>query len=203
MIKIKQAIVVEGRYDKSKLASIFDTAIIVTGGFEIFKDRDKLAMLRILAEKNGLIILTDSDVAGFRIRRYLSGAIDPRYLQNVYIPQIAGKERRKNHASKEGLLGVEGMTKEAILKAFSDAGIIGETLNTERRRITKLDFYNDGLTGGTQSAKRRQQLIKRLGFPTYLSTNSLIDVLNQCMNYEEYCRLVKELDYGVKNDSGL
>lgn len=193
MIKIDQAIVVEGKYDKIKLSSIIDGTIIEVGGFEIFKDKEKLSLLRLLAEKTGLVILTDSDVAGFRIRRYLGGAIPKGQVINAYIPDILGKERRKERPSAEGKLGVEGMPKEVILQALAQAGVTASERVQPARPITKLDFYEDGLTGGANSSQRRAKLLSALSLPEHLTTNSMVTILNTMIDYDRYKELVKSL----------
>jgi len=193
LIKIDQAIVVEGKYDKIKLSSIIDGTIIEVGGFEIFKDKEKLSLLRLLAEKTGLVILTDSDVAGFRIRRYLGGAIPKGQVINAYIPDILGKERRKERPSAEGKLGVEGMPKEVILQALAQAGVTASERVQPARPITKLDFYEDGLTGGANSSQRRAKLLSALSLPEHLTTNSMVTILNTMIDYDRYKELVKSL----------
>ena len=193
MIKIRQAIVVEGKYDKIKLSSIIDGTIITVGGFEIFRDKEKLQLLRLLAQKTGLIILTDSDVAGFRIRNFLSGAIGEGEVIHAYIPDIAGKERRKDRPSAEGKLGVEGVSKEVILTALTQAGVMTSDVPASGHPITKVDFYEDGLTGGPNSSQRRAKLQKELGLPEHLSTNSLLTLLNTMMDYESYKQLIEKL----------
>ena len=179
MIRIREAIIVEGRYDKNTLAQIVDAPILETSGFGIFHDRQRLALLRRLAETRGIIVLTDSDGAGFVIRNYLRGAIDPSQVKHAYIPDIAGKERRKRTASKEGKLGVEGMRPDVLLEATPAAGA----------RITKADLYAAGLTGGADSKAARQRLLAQLDLPEHLSTNALLEVLNALMTREEFQKL--------------
>lgn len=191
MIKIKQAVIVEGRYDKAKLSSILDATIIETGGFRIFKDKEKLAMLRLLAEKVGLIILTDSDVAGFRIRRFLGGSIPKERIINAYIPDIFGKEKRKERPSAEGKLGVEGVPSQEILKALKRAGVFAEEVDEKRQTITKGDFISLGLSGGANSRETRQKILRKLDLPEHLTTNSMIDILNSMITYEEFLQLIE------------
>ena len=193
MIHLKQAVVVEGRYDKAHLASLLDTVIIETGGFRIFKDREKLAMLREIARRRGLVILTDSDAAGFRIRRYLGGSIPKENLYHAYIPDIYGKERRKERPSAEGKLGVEGVSAQVILEALERAGVLTDTTPEPARRITKTDFIDWGLSGVTNSTARRDRIKRALHLPEYLTTNSLIDVLNSVYGYESFCAMLPEL----------
>ena len=187
MIRIREAIVVEGRYDANTLRQIVDAPIFETGGFGVFNDKALLNLLRTAAEKRGLIVLTDSDGAGFVIRRYLSGAIDPKLVKHAYIPDVAGKERRKEHASKEGKLGVEGMTPEVLIEALRRAGatILGETEKAVPGEITKADFHRLGLSGGTDSAKKRAALLKALGLPERMSANALLRAINLMMTRSE------------------
>lgn len=199
MIKIKEAVIVEGKYDKIKLNSIIDGIIIETHGFQIFKDKEQMEMIRQLADARGILILTDSDSAGFMIRNYLTGAIDPNKIKHAYIPDILGKERRKDKASKEGKLGVEGVPVKEIVAALNRAGVICED-EDERpcesqsaRKITKADFFEYGLTGGKDSAQKRRKLLNELHLPEHLAANSLIQVLNGIMSYEEFCRTVENL----------
>ena len=191
MIRIREAIIVEGRYDKNTLAQIVDAPILETSGFGIFHDRQRLALLRRLAETRGIIVLTDSDGAGFVIRNYLRGAIDPLQVKHAYIPDIAGKERRKRTASKEGKLGVEGMRPDVLLEALRRAGatIEGEETMAAGARITQADLYAAGLTGGADSKAARQRLLAQLDLPEHLSTNALLEVLNALMAREEFQKL--------------
>ena len=188
MIRIREAIIVEGRYDKNTLAQVVDAPILETSGFGIFHDSQRLALLRRLAETRGIIVLTDSDGAGFVIRNYLRGAIDPAQVKHAYIPDVAGKERRKRTASKEGKLGVEGMRPEVLLEALRRAGatIEGEDAPLPGARITKA-----GLTGGADSKAARQRLLEQLDLPEHLSTNALLEVLNALMTREAFRNLCK------------
>ena len=197
MIKINEVIIVEGKSDKIKLERLVDTVIIETGGFRIFKDTEMRNMIRDLAEKRGIIILTDSDSAGFAIRNAIKGSVDSQYIKNAYISEIKGKERRKRNPSKEGLLGVEGVSDEEILSALKRAGVNldGETETREETvKITKIDLFEDGFTGGTNSSERRKRLEQKLNLPTHLSTNKLVEVLNILLTYEEYKSLVNSLN---------
>lgn len=188
MIKIREAVIVEGKYDKIRLESVLDTLIIPTNGFGIFKDKEKMQMLRLLAQKRGLLILTDSDSAGFLIRNHLSSCIPKEQIRHAYIPDLYGKERRKDKPSKEGKLGVEGMPQAALAEALRRAGVTAEQEEEIETGspITKADLYEDGLTGGPQSRLLRQKLLKELRLPERLTTNALISVLNSLMTREEY-----------------
>ena len=192
MIRIREAIIVEGRYDKNTLAQIVDAPILETSGFGIFHDSQRLALLRRLAETRGIIVLTDSDGAGFVIRNYLRGAIDPAQVKHAYIPDVAGKERRKRTASKEGKLGVEGMRPEVLLEALRRAGATFEGDAPQAARtgeeITRADLLDRGLIG-PGSAEKRAALLKTLRLPEHLSTAALLQTLNLLMSREEFERL--------------
>ena len=195
MYKIKEAIVVEGAYDRIKLSGFIDGVIIQTNGFTVFKDKNKLKTLKTLAEKGGIVILTDSDTAGFRIRSYIKQYIISGDVKNAYIPEIKGKEKRKNQPSKEGLLGVEGVTEEIIIKALKEAGceINGQAEQEAKvRPITKTDLYLLGLSGGEESARKRKALCERLGVPSKISPNMLVGVLNRLMSYEQLLEITGE-----------
>ena len=187
MISVKEVIVVEGRYDKNTLSQVFDAVIVETSGFGVFKDREKLALLRRLAEARGLVILTDSDGAGLVIRNFLKGAIDPALVKMAYVPEIAGKERRKARPSKEGVLGVEGMSPGTLIEALRRAGATlgGEAPTHRSGGITKATLYELGLSGGPDSAAKRRELLRRLGLPEKLGANALLDVLNALYDAEE------------------
>jgi len=189
MRKVKEVIIVEGRYDKNTVAQAVAGTIIETSGFGIFSDHEKLLLLRKLAEKRGLIIMTDSDRAGFLIRGKLNGMLGGTNVKHAYIPDVKGRERRKATPSREGKLGVEGMDQAIILKALERAGATFEDESPQLRseaRITIADLYSAGLTGGTDSAKKRRELLKRLELPERLSTGSLLDVLNILFLYDEF-----------------
>lgn len=187
MLRIKEAIVVEGRYDKNTLSQLVDTVILETSGFGIFQNDELLFLLRRLAKERGLVVLTDSDGAGFVIRNYLKGAIDPSLVKHAYIPDRPGKERRKRHPGKEGKLGVEGMPPQVLEAALRQAGVTvlgeGESLSP-RRPVTKTDLYLAGLSGTLEAARNRQALLKRLDLPERLSANALLEVLNALYGYE-------------------
>ena len=186
MIKINQAIIVEGKYDKIKLSSFLDTIIIATDGFRIFKDSYKINLIKQLSLKDKIIILTDSDVAGFKIRNFLSTIINTDRIINIYIPNIVGKEKRKPMPSKEGFLGVEGVDKSVIVDIFRKYGIFNTSKDEDKEivvdEITVMDFFNEGLIGSKNSSKKRQKLKERLALPIYLSTKSLIKVVNNLMS---------------------
>lgn len=185
--RIEEVIVVEGRYDRNMLLQVVDATVVETGGFSVFNDREKLAFLRKLAQKRGLILLTDSDGAGFVIRNYLKGAIPKEQVKQAYIPDIPGKERRKRKAGKEGKLGVEGMTPEILLQALRRGGatFVGEAAPSAAIPITKADLLDRGLIG-PGSTQKRQQLLKNLELPEHLTPNALLETLNLLMSREEF-----------------
>lgn len=193
MIKTDKAVIVEGKYDKIKLESVLDAVIIPTDGFSVFNDKEKLRLIRNLAKTRGIIILTDSDSAGFKIRSYLKGAIPSEQITNVYIPDIKGKEKRKDTPSTEGKLGVEGMDVKVLNEAFRKAGVVSENVPKPSKKIDHKDFYEDGLSGSSDSSMKRNQLKKQLDLPSKLSTSSLIDMLNIFLTYEEYKEMVNNL----------
>ena len=188
MVRIKEAIVVEGRYDKHTLSQIVDAPTLETSGFGIFKDREQLALLRKVAEKRGLIVFTDSDGAGFVIRNHIKSAIPGKYLKHAYIPDIPGKERRKTHPGKEGKLGVEGMTPEILLTALKNAGAQAEQTDAPTDKITKTDLFLAGLSGGAGSAEKRAALQRKLHLPANLGANAFLDALNLLMTREEFLK---------------
>ena len=196
-MKIKEAIVVEGRYDQNTLSQLVDTLIIPTQGFGIFKDREKAALLRRVARARGIIVLTDSDGAGFVIRNHLKGILPPDQVKHAYIPDLYGKERRKRAPGKEGKLGVEGMRPEVLERCLRSAGatILGETESeAPRRHITKLDLYQDGFSGRPDSGERRRALLQRLELPEHLTAKALPQVLDSLLTYEEYREIVDQLN---------
>ena len=194
MIKIREAIVVEGRYDKNTLSQIVDAPIFETSGFGIFKDRQRMALLRRVAEKRGLIVFTDSDGAGFVIRNHIKSAIPNQFLKHAYIPDIYGKERRKVSPGKEGKLGVEGMTPQVILEALRRGGatVEGEEASASAG-ITKQDFVELGLSGGPEASVKRQKLLKKLDLPEHMTANALLQTLNLLYTLEELINIAKEL----------
>ncbi len=191
MEKIKEVIVVEGRYDKNTLSQVVDAVIIETGGFGIFNDREKRSLLKKLAESRGLIIMTDSDAAGFMIRNHLKGCIAPELVKHAYIPDVYGKERRKSAPSREGKLGVEGMKPQVIVEALKRAGATFESGSSaaDNARISKADLYKKGLSGGENSAALRKKLLKMLELPEHLTAQGLLDVLNATMSREDFLAL--------------
>ena len=188
MHSVKEVIVVEGRYDKNALSQVVDAVIIETSGFGIFNDRQKQKLLRKLAEERGIIVLTDPDGAGFVIRNFIRGSVDPSLVKHAYVPDIAGKERRKAAASKEGKLGVEGMRPQLLLDALIRAGATIDDISPDEKpqRITKTDMYKRGLSGGQGSREKRAALIKTLDLPEHLTADALLDVLNATMTREEF-----------------
>ena len=195
MVKIREAILVEGRYDKNTLSQIVDAPILETAGFGIFKDKKQLELIRRVAKTRGLIVLTDSDGAGFVIRNHLKSVIDPQYLKHAYIPDIPGKERRKSAPGKEGKLGVEGMEREILLTALKNAGatIEGEE-SVALPGITKQDMMDLGLSGGKNSALLRKALLKKLDLPEHMSANALLQALNLLYKLDEIEEIVKSLE---------
>ncbi len=187
MLKINEAVIVEGKYDKIKLSAILDTVIIETDGFAIFKDKEKQKLIRFLAEKRGIIIMTDSDSAGFKIRSFIMSITKSENIKNVYIPDIYGKEKRKTEASKEGKLGVEGVDVKIILSSLEKSGVIyTENAKTEGREITHTDFFEDGISGGENSSERRRALARQLDLPERISASNLLKIINTYMTYDEY-----------------
>lgn len=195
MVKIREAIVVEGRYDKNTLSQIVDAPILQTNGFGIMKNREQLELLRAIAQKRGLIIFTDSDGAGFVIRNFLKGAIPSGQLKHAYIPDIFGKERRKSAPGREGKLGVEGMTPEVILECLRRAGatVEGESQPTLHDEITKMDMFYMGLSGNPNSKEKRLALQKMLRLPEHMSSNALLQALNLLYTKDEIYRIVDVL----------
>lgn len=195
MIKINQAVIVEGKYDKIKLSGIIDALIIETDGFGIFKDKEKQRLIRFLAETKGIVIMTDSDSAGFKIRSFINGITDSKNITNVFIPDIYGKEKRKTEFSKEGKIGVEGISKNIILDSLHKAGIdCAEDECTAKREVTKTDFFLDGVSGGEQSSYIRKELAKSLGLPERISASSLLKIINSYMTYDDYKKCIEKLN---------
>ena len=195
MVKIREAIVVEGRYDKNTLSQILDAPILETSGFGIFKDKQQMVLLRRIAETRGLIVFTDSDGAGFVIRNHIKSAIPGKYLKHAYIPDIYGKEKRKAAPGKEGKLGVEGMTKEVILESLCRAGA---TIDGEEavpvRQITKQDLMELGLSGTPEASANRLKLLKKLNLPEHMSPNAMLQALNLLYNLEELTTFVESME---------
>ena len=203
MRRVREAIVVEGRYDKNALSQVVDAVILETAGFGVFKDQERLALLRRLAQQRGIIVLTDSDGAGFVIRNFLKGAIPPEQVKHAYIPDIRGKERRKRAPGKEGKLGVEGMPPQLLLEALERAGatfLDGDGPRSPRGELTPAQLYVLGLTGRPDSAQRRQALLKRLDLPEHMSAKALLTVLTALYTSDEVIQLVQTLPGPVSAD---
>ena len=192
MIKLDKPVIVEGKYDKITLENVVDALIIPTDGFGIFKNKEKCAMIRALAEKNGIIVMTDSDSAGSLIRAHIKNIVGNAEIINVYVPCLKGKEKRKTSAGKEGLLGVEGMTPEILKQALEKSGVFGKEIARKTRNITKTDMFLSGLSGADNSAEIRKELLKKLGFPQSLTSNAMLDILNTVFTYEEFCEVIEK-----------
>lgn len=194
MVKIRQAIVVEGRYDKNTLSQIVDAPILETSGFGIMNHKENLELLRRVAKTRGLIVFTDSDGAGFVIRNYLKSAIEPQYLLHAYIPDVYGKEKRKDAPGKEGKLGVEGMPPDVILDCLRRAGAdFEDAAAAPAGGITKQDLMELGLSGGKDSSFLRKKLLKKLGFPEHMSANAMLQALNLLYTLEQLQEIMKEI----------
>lgn len=196
MLKIKETVVVEGKYDKVRLSGLLDAHILTTEGFGIYSDADKRALLRRLADTTGLVLVTDSDRAGFRIRRYITGLVGADKVRQVYIPDVPGKEKRKAAPSKEGKLGVEGIDNDLLLACFARAGVTAEPTapsDDSRCPITKYDLYALGLSGAPDCAERRRRLLARLGLPAGLTANALLPVLNALYDRDAFVHVVSSL----------
>ena len=192
LIKLSKAVIVEGKYDKIRLENILDATIITTNGFSVFKDKEKRELIKLLAKKCGVVILTDSDNAGQIIRKAVEKIIPKEQYVSVYLPSILGKEKRKTAPSSQGLLGVEGTDDAVILEALSRAGVIGEKSEKQGRKITKVDLYNIGVSGGEGSKEKRALLCRFLKLPENLPANSLIDVLNCIYGYQSFMNEVEQ-----------
>ncbi len=194
MLHIKETIVVEGKFDREQLKKVTDAPIICTGGFSLYTGKSIINSIRTMAKKTGVIILTDSDSAGFRIRNYIKQCVgDKGVVKHAYIPTVEGKERRKSTPGKEGILGVEGMSEELlceILKSVTEEYVPNE----QEVKITKAMLYRDGLSGGSDSAQRRVRLTKELGLPVRLSANAMLEVLNSAIGYEDYKAALAKID---------
>ncbi len=193
MIKPDRPVIVEGKYDIIKLSGIIDGLIIKTDGFGIFKDKEKQKLLRRIADEKGIIVLTDSDSAGFLIRKFISGCIPKEKITHVYVPDIFGKEKRKTEMSKEGKLGVEGISEKIILEAFEKAGVMTTETDSSRRLITNIDLYEVGLIGGQGSSEKRKLLLRSFALPERLSSSNMIKILNTFVSYDEFSKKVKEM----------
>lgn len=192
MIKLNQAVIVEGKYDKITLENIIDATILTTNGFRIFKDKEKRGLIRLLAERRGIIVITDSDSAGAVIRSHLKQICPEGTITNVYVPQLAGKEKRKTKASKEGFLGVEGLDRQTLIDALARSGITGEVCQQKSgKKITKADMYGLGLSGGKNSSALRDALAVYLKLPQGMSSNAFLDCLNAIFDYDEFLKAVE------------
>lgn len=193
MLKIREAIVVEGRYDKNTLSQIVDAPILETSGFGIFKDKEQMSLLRRIAERRGLIVFTDSDGAGFVIRNHIKSAIPGKYLKHAYIPDVYGKEKRKSTPGKEGKLGVEGLSPEILLDSLRRAGATIEGENSPGNKgITKQDLMARGLSGGANASEKRLDLLKKLGLPQRMSANAMLQALNLLCSLEELDAILEQ-----------
>lgn len=196
MIRCNMPIIVEGKYDKITLENFVEGTILSTGGFSIFKNKELLELLRVMAKKTGIVILTDSDAAGFKIRSHIRSAVRDGKIVNVYIPDVYGKERRKAAPGREGKLGVEGMSPQVLLTALERAGATfsdgEEAAEADRRPITKADLYELGLTGGADSAQRREALLKKLGLPERMTANAMLEAVNLLYTREEFWKAVDD-----------
>ena len=196
-IKVRPVILVEGKYDKIKLESLVDGFILPTDGFRIFADRERLALIRRLAAVRGVLVLTDSDGAGFVIRNFLSGVLPPEQVRHAYIPDLFGKEKRKRSPSKEGKLGVEGMSRVTLLRVLQRTGSLEEELPAPGgRQVTKLDLFEDGLSGGENSAALRSRLLAVLDLPQRMTSNAMLHAINSFLDYEEYKAFAARLRQG-------
>lgn len=192
MLKINEAVIVEGRYDKLKLSNLIDTLIIETNGFAIYKDKEKLKFIRRLANERGIVILTDSDHSGFQIRNYVSAGIPKDKIKHIYIPDISGKEKRKAKPSKEGKLGVEGMNDELLLKLLDKAGIDASKVDVSNP-VTNFDLFDLGLSGTPNAKLNKKKLLKRLNLPEFLSTSALLSYINSTMTKDEFISICEEI----------
>lgn len=194
MIKVDKAVIVEGKYDKIKLSSIVDASIIQTDGFRIFKDPQKISLIKFLALKVGIVIATDCDVAGFKIRNFIKSFVRDGEIYNIYIPEILGKESRKINYSKEGKLGLEGLDKEILVDLFEKFNIGFSLVNSGSKPIKNIDLFDDGLIGPPNGKINRKILVDYLKLPSYISTKSLVEILNCTMSYDEYKEIIKKLN---------
>ncbi len=194
LLHLGKAVVVEGKYDKIKLSSIIDDPIIVTNGFRLFKDKEKQNLIRFYAQKTGIVIMTDSDTAGFKIRNMIKNIAKDGEIINVYVPEIFGKEKRKKDFSKEGKIGVEGMDKQILVDSLSKCGLLGCKINQPKEMITSLDFYEDGLSGKPFSTNLRKAFLQTLDLPVLVSTKSLLELVNTIMTKEQYKEIINKIN---------
>ena len=197
MIRIDEIVVVEGKYDKIRLSSVVDATIITTDGFGIFKNKEKQKLIRKLADERGILILTDSDSAGFMIRSFLKGIVDNDKIRHAYIPDLYGKEKRKTSPSAEGKLGVEGMSEQVLRDSLMKAGVTCSDREHDRT-ITRTMLFEDGFIGSKNSAEKRKKLQKKLGLPENMSSNLLIEIINLLTDEQQYKKLVKEIENGCE-----
>ncbi len=186
LIKLNKPVIVEGKYDKIKLSAIIDAPIITTDGFKIFKDEEKCTLIKSLAQSVGIIVITDSDVAGFKIRNFIKSITKNENVTHIYIPQIEGKEKRKLKPSSEGTLGVEGLNIDLLKSLLISQNVLFEEGENKQNMIMKLDFYEAGFIGKDNSAKKREMLLAHLNLPSYMSANALLSVINIFMSYDEF-----------------
>ncbi|MCQ2478641.1 MAG: DUF4093 domain-containing protein [Clostridia bacterium] len=192
MIKLRKAVIVEGKYDKIKLKNIIDAPIITTDGFGVFKNTEKRNLIKALAQNNGIVIITDSDDAGILIRNYLKGVCKDGEIVNVYLPQLKGKEKRKAAPSKQGFLGVEGISEDIIIKALNKYGVTSEKSDINTKKVSKTDLYTLGLSGKSDSANLRTEFSKHLNIPTSISCNSFLEIINAQYTYDEFFKEVEQ-----------
>ena len=199
MIRLDKPVIVEGKYDKIKLSAFLDAVIIETDGFRIFSDKEKRAFIRRLAKTKGIIVMTDSDAAGYRIRNFIRNIAADGEVINVYIPDVFGKEKRKTEPSKEGKLGVEGMSEKIITEALTRAGVFHtDAPDTQRRTVTVTDLFEDGFTGNDNSRQRKEKLLKSLSLPSHISNSQLLKLINTFMSFEDYKNAVNSISDGEK-----
>lgn len=196
LLKIDKVIIVEGKYDKIRLENIIDALILITNGFGIFKDKEKKELIKLLAEKHGIVIITDSDSAGMLIRSHLKGIVSNEKITNIYLPQIKGKEKRKRRAAAEEFLGVEGISDEIILSALNKANIDAQKIEKNERKIEKRDFVSWGISGGEKSAVKRKKLLAFLGLPDNISSNSFLEIANSLYGYDKFANEVEKWKQG-------
>ena len=194
MIKLDKPVIVEGKYDKIRLSGFIDAVIIETDGFRIFSDKEKRSFIRNMAKNKGIIVMTDSDSAGFRIRNFIRNIAADGEVINVYMPDVFGKEKRKAEPSKEGKLGVEGLSEEIITEALTKAGVFHtQTEKAQSRQVTVTDLFEDGFTGSDNSGERKQKLLKSLSLPSKMSNSQLLKLINTFMSYEDYKNAVLQI----------
>ena len=202
-LKIRPALVVEGKYDKIRLSSLVDAMIIETGGFGIFRDTERMKLIRAAAAARGVVILTDSDAAGFKIRAYLSGCLPKDQVRHAYIPDVYGRERRREKASSEGKLGVEGMTTRALTDALRRAGALEPDAPPPAQAVDRMDFYTLGLSGHANSRELRRRLASTLGLPARISAGALLEAVNLCLDKQEFTAVMDGLCSAGREDANI